>query len=494
MLDFEFAIHKPRMLKTIKWFMHHELTTGSFQTAKRSLDGIIRFVKYTNEFCPDIESFSEVNRYFLEKYFTYALNARSETNPGNRLSITSIKKIALAIKDLLLVGNVKQWDVPDNVKFVMPLYKDKIIENKNLKVNKAVEEQKFKEKLGDEQIIDRIIEIALNDLDKQENVIAASAVVIMSQLGLRISELLIIRSALIEEFNGQKQFSYVTAKLNHEPVRVYKPANELVVEAVRALEAYTKSFQSEWDGPSYLYLHKRVEKAKVDRVSHGNFNKSFIRPWIEKHHIKDSNNNSIDFTAHTFRHAFATYALKGGASIEVISRIMNHKSIRGTTHYSHVIENEVKQNFAKILHEGAIISGKKALQIKEKLKLQNPFKGKTIDQVDKVRRAMKIQILSHGLCLHHPMRNEPCTGDGVCLGCQNFLTTPEYLGVHKGRLEKIQRELSAAPPNGPYESKLKTMESYLIGVINDLVTQMKHSGQVDRSEYVDVVSVWGSGM
>ncbi|WP_158701558.1 hypothetical protein [Lentibacillus sp. Marseille-P4043] len=47
--------------------------------------------------------------------------------------------------------------------------------------------------------------------------------------------------------------------------------------------------------------------------------------------------------------------------------------------------------------------GEKALQIKDKLKKHNPFKGKTTDQVDKLRKAMKIQVLSHILCLHHPM-------------------------------------------------------------------------------------------
>src|SRR5690606_36521861 len=222
-----------------------------------------------------------------------------------------------------------------------------------------------------------------------------------------------------------------------------------------------------------------------------NWNKNFVRPWLKKHNIVDANGELVNFTSHTCRHAFATYALKGGASIEVISELMNHKSIRGTQHYTHLLQEDVKKRFAEVLNEGAILTGKKALQIKEKLKENNPFKGKTVDQVDKLRKAMKIQVLSHGLCLHHPMRNEPCAGDGVCLACQNFLTTPEFLSVHKGRLERVRNELSKTPNEGPYESKLRQMENYLVDIIADLEKQMSYSGEKDNTEYKDPAIIGG---
>lgn len=170
---------------------------------------------------------------------------------------------------------------------------------------------------------------------------------------------------------------------------------------------------------------------------------------------------------------------------------MNHKSIRGTQHYTHLTQEDVKKRFAEVLNEGAILSGNKALLIKEKLKELNPFKGKTTNQVDKLRRAMKIEVLSNGLCLHHPMRNEPCEGDGICLGCSNFLTTLEFLDVHKGRLEKVRKELDLAPIEGPYESKLRTLESYLVGVIEDLEKQMEYSGKIDNAKYKEPIKIGG---
>src|SRR5699024_3838204 len=154
-----------------------------------------------------------------------------------------------------------------------------------------------------------------------------------------------------------------------------------------------------------------------------------------------------------------------------------------TRHYTHLLQEDIKDRFAEVLNEGAIISGKKALQIKDKLKELQPFKGQKVEQVDKLRKAMKIQVLSHSLCTHQPMRNETCIGDGLCLGCNNFITTPEFLDVHKERLANVQIELVKAPKEGPFESKLKHMEKYLIEIIKDLEKQTDYRGKSDNSQY-----------
>lgn len=483
-LKFNFVENKTGMLLVVKWFMVHELLTGKFLTAKRSLDGVIRFVKFIEEAAPEIESFSEVTYDLLKSYFMYLLDAKSETT-GEPLSGVAIKKCALAIKEILMKGNVKGWGVPEDVRYVQNLFDEMIIFNKSIKRDSKKAEEIVKEKIEDEDLIDCILKVAMEDLGNNENILAATSVVLSTQLGLRISELITIYSASIKQVGGDTMLIYSTGKLSPEPVEVSKPANQLVVYALDKIKEYAVPLQKE-SGLPYLFLSRNRSKKgyPVGLASHSNWNKNHLRPWIKQHNIRDKNNELIDFTSHTFRHAFASYALKGGASIEVISQLMNHKSIRGTTHYIHLFKKDVESRFSSVLHENAVIAGVKALEIKEKLKQHNPFKGKTIDQVNKIRRAMKIQVLSHGLCLHHPMRNEACAGDGVCLGCQNFLTTPEFLEVHKGRLEKVQNELSTASSNGPYEAKLKTIENYLLGIIRDLESQMDYRGNNDNSEYV----------
>lgn len=170
-------------------------------------------------------------------------------------------------------------------------------------------------------------------------------------------------------------------------------------------------------------------------------------------------------------------------SLDIISELMSHKSIREIKYYTHLLQKDIKNRFAEVLNEGVILSGNKALQIKDRLKEMQPFKGKTVEQADKLRKALKIQILSHGMCTHYPMRNEPCIGDRVCLGCNNFITTPDFLEVHKERLDNVQRELAKAPKDGPFESELKHIEKYLLEIINDLENKLDYKGHKESANY-----------
>jgi len=147
----------------------------------------------------------------------------------------------------------------------------------------------------------------------------------LTQLGLRISELITIYSASIKQVGGDTMLIYSTGKLSPEPVEVSKPANQLVVYALDKIKEYAVPLQKE-SGLPYLFLSRnRSNKGyPVGLASHSNWNKNHLRPWIKQHNIRDKNNELIDFTSHTFRHAFASYALKGGASIEVALQHICH--------------------------------------------------------------------------------------------------------------------------------------------------------------------------
>ncbi|WP_106494732.1 hypothetical protein [Lentibacillus sp. Marseille-P4043] len=57
--------------------------------------------------------------------------------------------------------------------------------------------------------------------------------------------------------------------------------------------------------------------------------------------------------------------------------------------------------------------------------------------------------------------------------------------MHKGRLERVRNALDRTPSEGPYESKLRHMETYLVKIIEDLEKQMNYSGQEDNANYKD---------
>lgn len=314
MINFHAIEHKPRMLEVAKCYMHHEMITREITTAKRNFDGLIRFIKFINEYTPEIESFAEITQQHLTAYFNYLLNAKSETT-GMALSPVSIKKAALPVKDILLKGSVKGWDVPNNVHYVQKLYDDRIIDNKALKPDVKKKMAKLTVKVSDEELINNLVKTAMEDLKNNKNILVASANIISLQLGLRISEIITIETGCIKQVGGEVMIDCSTGKLHAERIEVLKPANKLVEVAISKLEGYSKSLRSESGLPYLLINRDKTKKGyPVALVSEPNWNKNYLRPWLKEHNFVDSKGDLIDFTSHTFRHAFATYALKGGST------------------------------------------------------------------------------------------------------------------------------------------------------------------------------------
>src|SRR5690606_8269356 len=132
------------------------------------------------EHAPEVESFAEITQELLTTYFDFLISAKSETT-GKPLSSVTIKKAALAIKDVLIKGSVKGWNVPNNVRYVQKLYNDKIIDNKALKIDSKKQIKKLTEKISDEQLINKIIKKAMEDLEQDKDILVASATVITLQ-------------------------------------------------------------------------------------------------------------------------------------------------------------------------------------------------------------------------------------------------------------------------------------------------------------------------
>ncbi|MBB2482664.1 tyrosine-type recombinase/integrase [Bacillus sp. APMAM] len=264
-----------------------------------------------------------------------------------------------------------------------------------------------------------------------------------------------------------------TTKVDKTPVEVFLPANEIVVKAIDYLEEYSEPLRVE-SGLPYLFLTRnRNQKGyPIGIASYSNWTKNRLKPFIKKHDIRDENGKILELTSHYFRHIFATYALKSGMKIHDVAEILNHKSLAMTETYDH--SDEEKQEVVKEILSGEVPVTSTNKVILESLEGdQNPFKGLTTENVDKMRRALKIELLPHGMCLHHPMRGEPCAQDGVCLGCTNFLASSKHLPIYEKRLNKVNQELeSQRNGEGIYSTKLQYQKGKLEKYIQDLQEKM----------------------
>ncbi len=80
--------------------------------------------------------------------------------------------------------------------------------------------------------------------------------------------------------------------------------------------------------------------------------------------------------------------------IQDMAEMLGHASIAMTGSYSHM-EDKIRERFAQVFSADNALAGKRAMLLKEQLSKTNPFQGRAIEDVDKLRKAMKIQVLPH---------------------------------------------------------------------------------------------------
>lgn len=375
------------------------------------------------------------------------------------------------IKEILLRGAVKEWEVYPNTNHVEVLYQSLIIENKSIKNGTAFGGST--KVLPEKNIVSNLISTALGVLENNTGteVLTAASIIIASQIGCRIEELLSIKTGCLVPINGEMYITFTSTKLQREPRKVNKPANKEVCIAVNKLEEYAKPLREE-SGLPFLFLVRNSGKGGYPvTASKGNWTKNRLNPFIKKYNLRDNNGELLKLTSHYFRHICATYAYQGGLKTHDVAELLGHKSLAMTEVYNHTGDKQ------KIVRE--ILSGDTPIASTNKIVLKqlegdkNPFQGKTIEQVEKLRRALKIELLPHGICTHHPMRGEPCEQDGVCLGCSNFLASSKHLSVYEKRLDNINQELDRKEDDdGIWTSKLHYQKGKLEYYIQELSKKM----------------------
>ncbi|MFJ5715966.1 tyrosine-type recombinase/integrase [Neobacillus sp. NPDC093127] len=461
-LDFTSFSSWDSIKHTIKLFIHSEFLNCGFSSVFRKLVALKKLKPFLEK-KKHITSFSNFTKTVVADFFSYLFEAT--TVLGEPLSGVSIRHCAHAVKEILTRGSVRGWDVPKETFYLDALYKEKILKNK-----RVLKHEKTSKIIPEEETVNKIIKCAQVD----EDVLCGTAIILSTQLSLRLSEVFSIEEGCLSIKNGDYYITYITSKTKNERVPVTVPANELVVNAVKRLEKETKNLREE-SGLTKLFL-KRLGK-KIVIPNRNTWSKRLFE-FCLKNDIRDKDGEVLKLTHHYFRHICITYALKGGMSITDAAELANHSSIKMTLIYDH--SKEEKQQIVR-----DILTGKMPVATTNKVVLQNlespnnpyRFKGKTLsdEQVEKLSKALKIEVLPHGVCMHHPLKNEPCAQDGVCLGCNYFLACSNKLPLYKARIEKIDKQLEKEQGENIFKSKLQFNRDKLSYYINELEKKNKNT-------------------
>ena len=411
--------------ETVKQYAYYKLGKVKPQTVRNYINSSLpMFIEYCS--INGIHSFVDVS---LEDYLTFNLWMKDEKKVAQQTGFMSCH----VVEEIICTGQVKGWNVPQ---FHLPKTETA---NQLWPTQKSMKTNKTKP--IPEDIFDKILYHAVHD---EKDILTKAGIIIQSQTGLRINEVLSIREGCVKRTSDGYDYMEVTLGKTEkgEPIIHKVFINELVKKVVTELSEATAKLRKE-SGLKELFVIRNhgihvlnTEKWASNRLPH----------FIERHDIRDSKSNLYPLTSHQFRATFVRELIKRKVPISMIMKQYSHVSIEMTAHYLTLQEEEVKEIYSDMIFSPeSKIAGLRAKEIKGKL--DTLFHGKTEEEIDDIitnlSKTMSFNPLPTGVCLYDFRRGNCTDGDGCFFyNCPNYITEVQFYPILKDELELLEKEMA----------------------------------------------------
>ncbi|MER2133728.1 MAG: tyrosine-type recombinase/integrase [Arthrobacter sp.] len=264
-----------------------------------------------------------------------------------------------------------------------------------------------------------------------------TAILIMMQVGLRSGHTCVLPfDCLIDLNRGDSTDKWALNFIDTKSdTNITVPIETHVAIAIqeqqkRALVETTKMGRKV---PEYLFANARASATRQLAPERINVT---LRRWVLDLDLRDAAGQSENITPHRFRHTFATEMLGKGVPIEVVQKLLGHRSLSSTQIYATTTDLRMRNEWenAKFVN----VSG-------EVIQMADGPAGDAEWLLHRMSKA--IQPLPNGACgLPTQLR---CPHANACLdNCTHFMTSREFLPVHKAQHEEFERTISKAEANG----------------------------------------------
>ena len=421
-IRFEYIVDT-NMKETVKQYAYYKLGKIKAHTVRDYINAKLpMFIEYCS--LNGIHGFADVT---LEAYLNFNLWMKND----KKVATSTGFSICHVVEEIIRIGQIKGWSVPA---FHLPKTETA---NQLWNTKKAMKTNKTKP--IPEDVFDKILYHALHD---EKNVLIKAGIIIQSQTGLRISEVLSIQEGCVKRTSDGYDYMEVTFGKTEkgEPIIHKVFINELVKGTIKELSEFTKQLRKE-SGLKELFLTSRKKPCNRD-----NWNHYYLDPFIQRWDIRNHKGELYPLTSHQFRATFVRELIKRKVPIAMIMKQYSHVSIEMTAHYLTLQEEEVKEIYSDmILSPESKIAGLRAKEIKGKL--DDLFHGKTEDEIDDVitdlAKTMSFNPLPTGVCLYDFRRGNCTDGDGCFFyNCPNYITEVQFYPILKDELDLLEKEMA----------------------------------------------------
>ena len=384
------------------------------------------------EYCAinGIHSFADVT---LEDYLNFNLWMKDE----KKVATSTGFKTCHVVEEIIRIGQIKGWNVPQ---FHLPK-----TETANQLWNTKKSMRTNKTKPIPEDVFDKILYHAVHD---EKDVLTKAGIIIQSQTGLRINEVLSIQAGCVKRTSDGYDYMEVTLGKTEkgEPIIHKVFINDLVKDTIAELSESTAELRDE-SGLKELFLIKNPKlRNKIDVFHTEQWNDKRLKKFTKKHDIRDNKGILYSLKSHQFRATFVRELVKRKVPIAMIMKQYSHVSIEMTAHYLTLQEEEVKEIYSDmILSPESKIAGLRAKEIKGKL--DDLFHGKTEAEIDDIitdlAKTMSFNPLPTGVCLYDFRRGNCTDGDGCFMyNCPNYITEVQFYPILKDELDLLEKEMA----------------------------------------------------
>lgn len=273
-------------------------------------------------------------------------------------------------------------------------------------------------------------------LKTENNPYIKYGIIILQLTGMRIGELLNLRIDCIKphlvsgytiewyQYKGRKQ-------------KVPIPIRPECADAVEKLIKLTSPIRNQAieKDKDKLMIHKAtgVGSNEIRAISYQTFAYRWLKNFIKTNNIKDSNGEYYNLTSHQFRRTLGTDMLSKGTNINIIQQVLGHSNPLVTKRYYADIKDAER---AMVFKNIGIIGNINNISCDE-------FDNVTDYEWFKANKN-KRACLCDGYCTKPIIDGKICDRllkRQKCYTCSRYITTPEFLDVHKKHLANLERQL-----------------------------------------------------
>jgi integrase len=175
--------------------------------------------------------------------------------------------------------------------------------------------------------------------------------------------------------------------------------------------------------------------------------------WLANGDVRDARRQHVHVTPHQFRHTLATRMINNEVPLPVISRLLDHSSSAMTEVYARLNDQTLKREWEKY---------NKRVNIRCEQIAIDPAGPVSDAAWTKERLARAKQTLPNGYC-GLPLQ-QSCPHPNACLTCDHFLTSEQFLPVHRDQLTETDRLIAEATAHGS-QRKLEMNQSVKLNLV-----------------------------